>query len=134
MISFLSLGTNLGDRENNLRRAVELLGERVGEVLKVSSFMETEPWGFVSDNAFLNACVKIDTALTPQELLAATQEIEKTLGRTRKSAGGKYCDRTIDIDILLYGDLVVNDENLTIPHPLMRERDFVMTLLKEIMQ
>ncbi len=134
MISFLSLGSNLGDREKNLRTAIDMLGERVGEVLRVSLFMETKPWGFVSDNIFYNACVKVDTDLTPQELLAATQEIEKALGRTRKSEGGKYCDRTIDIDILLYGDITVDDENLKIPHPHMYERDFVMIPLKEIMQ
>ncbi len=134
MISFLSLGSNLGDREKNLRTAIDMLGERVGKVLRVSLFMETKPWGFVSDNIFYNACVKVDTDLTPQELLAATQEIEKALGRTRKSEGGKYCDRTIDIDILLYGDITVDDENLKIPHPHMYERDFVMIPLKEIMQ
>ncbi len=134
MISFLSLGSNLGDREKNLRRAIDMLSERVGKVLRVSLFMETKPWGFVSDNIFYNACVKVDTDLTPQELLAATQEIEKALGRTRKSEGGKYCDRTIDIDILLYGDITVDDENLKIPHPHMYERDFVMIPLKEIMQ
>lgn len=134
MISFLSLGSNLGDREKNLRRAIDMLGERAGKVLRVSLFMETKPWGFVSDNIFYNACVKVDTDLTPQELLAATQEIEKALGRTRKSEGGKYSDRTIDIDILLYGDITVDDENLKIPHPHMYERDFVMIPLKEIMQ
>ncbi len=111
-----------------------MLSERVGKVLRVSLFMETKPWGFVSDNIFYNACVKVDTDLAPQELLAATQEIEKALGRTRKSEGGKYCDRTIDIDILLYGDITVDDENLKIPHPHMYERDFVMIPLKEIMQ
>ena len=110
-----------------------MLGERAGEVLAVSSFIETEPWGFVSDNVFLNACVKIDTALTPQELLVATQKIEKALGRTHKSDGGQYSDRPIDIDILLYGDIVVDDENLKIPHPYMYERDFVTVPLKEIM-
>lgn len=134
MISFLSLGSNLGDREKNLRRAIDMLSERVGKVLRTSLFMESEPWGFVSDNIFYNACVKVDTDLTPQELLAATQKIEKALGRTEKSEEGKYCDRTIDIDILLYGDITVDDENLKIPHPHMYERDFVMIPLKEIMQ
>lgn len=133
MISFLSLGSNLGDKKSNLQKAINMLGERAGEVLAVSSFIETEPWGFVSDNVFLNACVKIDTALTPQELLVATQKIEKALGRTHKSDGGQYSDRPIDIDILLYGDIVVDDENLKIPHPYMYERDFVTVPLKEIM-
>lgn len=133
MISYLSLGTNLGDRRTNLRRAVSLLGERAGRIVRQSSVIETDPVGFVSDHKFLNACVAIDTSLTPQELLRATQEIELAMGRTEKSAGQEYKDRLIDIDILLYGDTVVDEENLSIPHPRMLERDFVMTPLREIM-
>jgi 2-amino-4-hydroxy-6-hydroxymethyldihydropteridine diphosphokinase len=133
MISFLSLGSNLGDRENNLLRAINLIGERVGKVLKISSFIETEPWGFTSDNAFLNACVKVDTNLMPQQLLTETQKIERLIGRTQKTTDGKYCDRLIDIDILLYGNITVDEENLKIPHPQMYKRDFVMVPLKEIM-
>lgn len=133
MISFLSLGSNLGNKEENLRKAIDMIGNRAGQVLATSSFIETQPWGFVSDNAFLNACVKIDTMLTPQQLLAETQAIERALGRKSKSVDGQYCDRVIDIDILLYGDISVDDENLKIPHPHMHERDFVMVPLREIM-
>lgn len=133
MISFLSLGSNLGNKEENLRKAISMIGERAGQVLATSSFIETQPWGFVSDNAFVNACVKIDTMLTPQQLLRETQGIEKALGRKHKSVDGKYCDRIIDIDILLYGDISVDDDNLKIPHPHMHERDFVMVPLREIM-
>jgi len=129
---YLSLGTNLGDKQHNLNEAIRLIAERVGEVVKVSSFIETEPWGFTSNNAFLNACVKVTTSLEPQELLRATQRIERELGRSAKSKDGVYHDRIIDIDILLYGDITVNEENLKIPHPLMYERDFVMVPLNEI--
>lgn len=133
MISYLSLGSNLGNREENLRKAISMIEERAGHVLATSSFMQTLPWGFVSDNVFLNACVKIDTTLSPQQLLAETQKIERALGRSKKSVDGQYSDRTIDIDILLYGDLTVDDDNLKIPHPHMYERDFVMMPLREIL-
>lgn len=133
MISYLSLGSNLGNREENLRNAISMIEERAGHVLATSSFMQTLPWGFVSDNVFLNACVKIDTTLSPQQLLAETQKIEQALGRSKKSVDGQYSDRTIDIDILLYGDLTVDDDNLKIPHPHMYERDFVMMPLREIL-
>lgn len=131
---YLSLGSNLGDKHHNLHEAIRLLGERVGEVGEVSSFIETEPWGFSSRNTFLNACVKLTTSLSPRALLAETQLIERELGRKRKSTGGEYHDRLIDIDILLYGDITVNEPDLVIPHPLMHERDFVMVPLKEIMK
>lgn len=130
---FLSLGTNIGDKRHNLDEAVRLLGERVGSVVAVSSYHETEPWGFVSDNIFLNACVKLHTVLSPHELLHVTQQIERDLGRMQKSHNRVYHDRVIDIDILLYGDTVVNDDDLKIPHPLMLQRDFVMNPLKEIL-
>ncbi len=133
MISYLSLGSNLGNREENLRKAISMIEERAGHVLATSSFMQTLPWGFVSDNVFLNACVKIDTTLSPQQLLTETQKIEQALGRSKKSVDGQYSDRTIDIDILLYGDLTVDDDNLKIPHPHMYERDFVMMPLREIL-
>ncbi|MCF0202894.1 MAG: 2-amino-4-hydroxy-6-hydroxymethyldihydropteridine diphosphokinase [Bacteroidaceae bacterium] len=129
---FLALGSNLGDREDNLRRAVREIGKTVGQVEKCSSFMETEPVGFVSENRFLNAAIKVKTTLTPQQCLAETQRIERLLGRERKSVGGQHFDRTIDIDILLYGDVSISTPSLTIPHPKMYERDFVMIPLKEI--
>lgn len=132
MKAYLGIGTNLGDRTANLHGAVELLNEQAGHVLACSSFIETEPWGFSSDNAFLNAVVAIDTPCTPHELLRITQEIECAMGRTHKSVGGNYSDRIIDIDILLYEDIVINDTDLTIPHPLMWQRQFVYEPLWEI--
>jgi 2-amino-4-hydroxy-6-hydroxymethyldihydropteridine diphosphokinase len=132
MKAYLGLGTNLGDRKNNLLRAVEHINEQAGHVLACSSFIETEPWGFSSDNAFLNAVIEIDTSLTPHDLLHATQEIERAMGRTHKSLDGMYTDRIIDIDILLYEDLKISDTELTIPHPLIWQRSFVYGPLLEI--
>lgn len=129
---FLSLGTNLGDKQENLKVAVEKINEKIGEVTSLSSFYETAPWGFESDHSFLNAAVCVDTASSPQEVLVLTQQIERELGRTRKSVGGVYSDRLIDIDILLYDDLVMDTPQLKIPHPLMTERSFVMDPLSEI--
>ena len=129
---YLSLGSNLGDRKDNLAQAIRLIGERVGEVLRKSSFLETKPWGFESDNLFVNACVLCETTLTPRQVLRATQKIERELGRTHKSVNGHYADRLIDIDILLYDDLRVDEPDLQIPHPLMLKRDFVMIPLREI--
>ena len=131
---YLSLGSNLGDREQTLRRAVSLLEERVGRVLRLSAFHETAPWGFSSDNMFVNAAVSIETSLSPRQLLVATQAIEKDLGRTVKSADGLYHDRPIDIDILLYDNMTVDEPDLKIPHPLMNEREFVKIPLREIME
>ena len=132
MKAYLGLGTNLGDRRDNLLRAVEHINEQAGHVLACSSFIETEPWGFSSDNAFLNAVIEIDTSLTPHDLLHATQEIERAMGRTHKSLDGMYTDRIIDIDILLYEDLKISDTELTIPHPLIWQRSFVYGPLLEI--
>ena len=131
---YLSLGSNLGDRELTLRQAVSLLEERVGRVLRLSAFHETAPWGFSSDNMFVNAAVSIETSLSPRQLLVATQAIEKDLGRTVKSADGLYHDRPIDIDILLYDNMTVDEPDLKIPHPLMNEREFVKIPLREIME
>lgn len=132
MIAYLGIGTNLGDRTSNLNSAVNLINEQAGHVLACSSFIETEPWGFSSNNAFLNAVVAIDTSHTPHELLRITQEIERAMGRTHKSTGGNYSDRIIDIDILLYEEVNIHDAELTIPHPLMWQRRFVYEPLWEI--
>ncbi|MGL4227138.1 MAG: 2-amino-4-hydroxy-6-hydroxymethyldihydropteridine diphosphokinase [Tannerellaceae bacterium] len=129
---YLSLGTNIGDRQRNIMQAVNLLNERVGTVATLSSFLETEPWGFESANAFINIALAIKTDFTPTQLLEATQVIEKELGRTAKSTDDGYADRIIDIDILLYDDLILSQEDLKIPHPLMQERLFVLTPLAEI--
>jgi 2-amino-4-hydroxy-6-hydroxymethyldihydropteridine diphosphokinase len=132
MKAYLGIGTNLGDRAANLHRAVEMINEQAGHVLACSSFMETEPWGFTSDNAFLNAVVEVDTPHSPYELLHITQEIECEMGRAHKSINGNYTDRIIDIDILLYGDERINEPDLIIPHPLMWKRSFVYEPLWEI--
>ena len=131
-IVFLGLGTNLGDREANLKAAVEQINKRVGEVTSLSAFYVTEPWGFESSHPFLNAVCRVDTVLTPHEVLAVTQDIERMIGRTKKSVNGCYSDRPIDIDILIYDDCRLNTPELTIPHPLMHKRDFVMKPLGEI--
>ncbi|NDV57551.1 2-amino-4-hydroxy-6-hydroxymethyldihydropteridine diphosphokinase [Bacteroides sp. 519] len=129
---YLSLGTNLGNKEENLRNAVDEINKRVGNVVSLSAFYETEPWGFDSDNTFLNAALAVDTKLSPFELLAVTKKIEKQLGRTAKSINKSYADRIIDIDILLYNDLILNTNELVLPHPLMTQRSFVMEPLVEI--
>ena len=129
---YLGLGTNLGNKEANLRTAIHKLQKRIGKQVSLSSFYETAPWGFESDHSFLNAAIGLETSLSPIEILHITQEIEKELGRTKKSVNGSYSDRLIDIDILLYDTLVLQTPELTIPHPLMTERDFVMNPLIEI--
>lgn len=130
---YLGLGTNLGDKQKNLNDAIRMLGNQVGEVEKVSSVIETEPEGFKSDNMFLNAVVKVRTALSPFEILDITQDVEKSLGRKEKSSNGIYHDRVIDIDILLYDDINISTPRLVIPHPRMAQREFVMTPLTEIL-
>lgn len=130
--AYLGLGTNLGDKNMNIAAAIEKIGELIGDVVRQSALYHTKPWGFDSDNEFVNAAVAVDTTLSPRGLLAATQQIEREMGRTEKSKDGVYHDRIIDIDILLYGDRQVNEPDLVIPHPLMHERDFVMKPLGEI--
>ena len=132
-IAYLSLGSNLGDRHATMQSAILLLGKQAGTVDRVSSAIETEPWGFESANKFLNMCVRITTTLSPEHLLATTKDIELQLGRTTKSVNGQYHDRPIDIDILTYDDLHINTPSLTLPHPHMHERDFVMIPLREIL-
>ena len=155
----MSLGSNLGDREQQLKQAIRFIDERIGEVVRQSSFIETEPWGFQSDHRFLNAAICCLTDKTPREVLQLTQQIERDLGKTKAHATRRapqssalspqpssithhpsslipqpsYFNRPIDIDILLYDDWKVSEPDLKIPHPLMHQRDFVMIPLKEIM-
>jgi len=139
---YLGLGSNLGNRETILRQAISLLGEQVGEVVRESSMIESEPWGFTSDHRFLNAVILCTTTLSPRQVLTATQKIERDLGKDYRHATKRerksgtvvlhYHDRPIDIDILLYDDLSVDEPDLKIPHPRMQERDFVMRPLNEI--
>lgn len=131
---YLSLGSNLGDRKATLHRAIDLLSERVGELCGCSSFIETEPWGYQSSNMYLNAAVHLRTSLPAIEVLTATQFIERELGRTSKTGtDGSYADRTIDIDLLLYGHAVIFTPTLRVPHPRMWQRDFVMQPLSELL-
>jgi len=129
---YLGLGSNLGDCRKNLERAIRMIGDKVGRVLRQSSFIETEPWGFESEHKFMNAVILCETIKTPREVLLLTQQIERDMGRKKKSVSGGYADRPIDIDILLYDDLTIDEPDLRIPHPLMHERDFVMIPLNEI--
>ena len=129
---YLGLGTNIGNRNENLTRAIEALSLALGPYKTLSTFIETTPWGFESENGFLNCTVAYKTELTPLELLDITEGIERKLGRTTKSTGGAYHDRIIDIDILLFGNETVATERLTIPHPLMHLRDFVLEPLAQI--
>ena len=129
---YLSLGSNLGDRQHTLLQALQLIDERVGSVYRVSSFIETEPWGFESDHPFLNAVCLVHTMMSPELCLEETQQIERELGRTAKSIDGHYHDRTIDIDLLMYDDLTIDTPDLQLPHPRMMERDFVLVPLREI--
>ena len=131
--TYLSLGSNLGDRRQLLHTAINEIAERVGRVEAISSCIETEPVGFDSVHLFLNMAVRVKTELSPYELLKVLKQLERDLGRTRKSHDGVHYDRTIDIDILLYDNLEVNSEELQIPHSRMWERDFVMRPLKEIL-
>ena len=135
MIIYFGLGTNLGNREENLRRALEMLHERVGECIACSSVYRSAPQGFVSENEFANMVAVCQTDASPEEVLLITQQIEREMGRTEKSVNGIYHDRVIDIDLLqARGDEAIrrSSERLTLPHPRMQERDFVQVPLREV--
>jgi len=128
--AYIALGSNMGERAANLDTAVRMLGETEGvEVVSVSSYIETEPIGYVEQGLFLNAAVRVTTSLTPQGLLRACLGIEDRMGGVREIHWGP---RVIDLDVLLYGDEVVDTPDLKIPHPLMHERSFVLVPLCEI--
>ena len=129
---YLGLGTNLGNRESIIGEALRALEENVGILLKCSSLLETEAWGFASEHLFLNAAASFLTSLPPMSVLAETKRIEKSLGREKKSTEGGYADRLIDIDILFYDDVQINAEPLVVPHPLISQRLFVLSPLSEI--
>ena len=129
---YLSLGTNIGNKEENLTRAIELLSLALGKCLAVSTYHETTPWGFDSKNSFLNCAAVFNTETTALQLLDITENIERELGRTTKSTNGNYSDRIIDIDILLCDGEVIETPRLTVPHPLMHKRTFVLAPLAEI--
>jgi 2-amino-4-hydroxy-6-hydroxymethyldihydropteridine diphosphokinase len=132
---FLSLGSNLGNRERHLKEAKNAILHEVGEIITESSIYESKSDGF-EGNSFLNQVIKINTTLLPELLLQKTEEIERKLGRTKKTylinAKPVYHNRVIDIDILLYDNLQIDREELTLPHPRIFEREFVMKPLKEL--
>lgn len=129
---YLALGSNQGDRKALLHQAIDAIDRSLGRVDSISSFIETEPWGFTSPQPFLNATLLLSTELTPLELLDATQAIERELGRRQKSDQAGYTDRPIDIDLLFYEDLILESPRLTLPHPLLHRRAFVLDPLLEI--
>ena len=128
----LSVGGNLDNSREKFGRLWQLVEEKVGKVESLSHYYRTAPWGFASANAFVNAAAKIRTALSPMQALDATQEIERLLGRTRKSTDGQYHDRVIDIDLIGCGNMVMQNDRLTLPHPLMAQRRFVLQPLCDI--
>jgi 2-amino-4-hydroxy-6-hydroxymethyldihydropteridine diphosphokinase len=130
-IAFLALGTNLGDKNLNLLTAITLITGKIGTVSAISSVYESEPWGFESENSFLNMVIKVETDLSPLRLLHDTQELEKKMGRTENNSPG-YQDRIIDIDIIFYDDLIYESEELKLPHPHYKKRRFVTEPLKEL--
>ena len=151
MIIYFGIGTNLGNREANLREALCLLDERVGDQLACSSVYHSAPLGFVSENEFANIVVAYQTDYSPEDVLLITQQIERDMGRTQKSVNGIYHDRLIDIDLLQASQnsytssasdrssereirefIIHNSQVLQLPHPRMQERDFVMIPLREV--
>jgi 2-amino-4-hydroxy-6-hydroxymethyldihydropteridine diphosphokinase len=127
---FLSLGSNLGDRRENLRKACTMLQRQTGRVFTASSLYETEPWGFVHENYFYNQVLGINSRHDVLVLLASIREIEKSLGRSEKTE--RYAARIIDIDILFYDSMIMNTKDLQLPHPLIQQRRFVLVPLVEI--
>ncbi len=128
--AWIGLGTNLGDRKGHLATAQQYLGDKGGRILAVSNIYESAPWGYESKNRFYNQCLVLDTHLSAESLLRVLQKIESEMGR-KQSAGG-YIDRIIDLDLLFFDDLVIDTDDLILPHPKMQERMFVLRPLAEI--
>lgn len=126
-------GSNSGDRYQIISQAIEILACQAGQVTLVSSLYETVPWGFECDTNFLNQIVVFESPLSPRDFLTHCLMTEKQLGRTRTSAGPRYTSRPIDIDILFYGQEILDTPELTLPHPRISERNFVLTPLSEIL-
>lgn len=127
----LSIGSNLGDKVENLNKAIEQLSKSFGKPRSISSFYQGEPWGFESENDFVNCCVKFRSNLSCQNVLKISQSVEKGLGRMTK-AGTEYESRIIDVDIIFFGKELIDTPELTIPHRFFQDRKFVLIPLKEI--
>lgn len=128
--AFLMLGTNLGDKKMNLENACTSIEKKIGRISRKSSVYETEPWGYDDGPNFLNQVVQVETTLTPLELLSGIMGVEAGLGRKRGNV--RYAPRTMDIDILLYDNLIINQPVLIIPHPELANRKFVLEPLAEL--
>jgi 2-amino-4-hydroxy-6-hydroxymethyldihydropteridine diphosphokinase len=124
-LAYVGLGSNLGDRERLIRDAAELIGAK-----RLSSLLETEPWGYGNQPLFLNAAAELETGLTPRQLLDHLLDVERRLGRER--VGHRWGPRTIDLDLLLYGDEVIDEPGLLVPHPRLLEREFALRPLAEL--
>ncbi|MCT4600294.1 MAG: 2-amino-4-hydroxy-6-hydroxymethyldihydropteridine diphosphokinase [Marinifilaceae bacterium] len=124
------LGGNLGNRVEIMKKTINLLNEKLGDLINESAYYETEAWGFESDNLFLNKVVVYDTSLNPKEALLVCQDVEKQLGRLRHKE--RYTSRNIDVDILFFDDLILDTPDLIIPHPRIQLRRFVLKPLLEI--
>jgi len=124
-LAYVGIGSNLGDRQGLIRRAAELIGAR-----RLSSLLETEPWGYADQPKFLNAAAEVETPLTPRQLLVHLLDVERRLGRER--IGPRWGPRTIDLDLLLYGDESIEEPDLVVPHPRLTEREFALRPLAEL--
>lgn len=129
---YFGLGSNLGNKEENIQHAIENIEERIGKVVACSAFYITDPVGFKSDNQFVNAACHVQTLLSPLDILSLTQQIEREMGRTSKSVNHSYADRIIDIDLLMFDNAVIELPELTLPHPCLHQRTFVLYPLAEI--
>lgn len=127
---YIGLGTNIGDKKKNITDATIIIGAVMGDIRQLSSLYETEPWGFESPNSFLNAVILIQTDLDPEKCLQIAKAIEREMGRIHTKEG--YEDRIIDVDILFYDNITYQSQDLTIPHPLIPKRDFVLKPMAEI--
>lgn len=127
----LCIGSNLGDRQKNLKTARYLIEERIDKIVEESPIIESSPWGYTSENWFLNQILIIQTDKEPKYILRKTQNIEKLLGK-KTDENAVYSDRTIDIDILFYDNLIIDDKSLTIPHPKLQYRKFVLEPLNKL--
>ena len=129
LVSYLSLGSNLGNRKNNLHLAINHLRSKAGFIINISKVYESEPWGLKDQNFFLNQVIKLKTTLSPQDLLKCCKNIEVKMGRSKSI---KWGERNIDIDILYFSKFILDEDDLKIPHPLIQERKFVLLPLNEL--
>ena len=126
----LALGSNFGNREDNLSKSISLIGKKIGAVTKISKYFENDPVGFDSTNTFINLCIKVETTKEPLEILKELKSIEKSLGR--KKTKKEYEDRPLDVDIILFNDFVMTFDDLIIPHPRYTSRPFVLVPMCDI--